>query len=1657
MRDRSIGDIRKDENLACPPPNIELNSKSHSNRDHKRASEHHNECSKNELKSLQDSLSQFFTPTNPRRSCTTAPAPQTERANSDNEQKHRHPLEIVVPNSNDGMKRTKGRQKANDIPVSPNSSTPSPNRHADKLVDSLSPYFSANAERRRKHERGQYLQLCNGGVPPKKKSRNSESGGEMNGLLTVPGRSVHNHRVLDDEQFDSESERSRAMVSTHSTKSTLFDDKSSFSTNDFEVPRYSSPTSNKKRPNLRSSDASRKSASNFSRTTSSSTLNGLKNRTVGERSVRARLSNNLLKRARHARMAAPTKLRGRAGSILPMTPKKSRPTAKPASSTIVTHNNSNSSLILKSPIRRTSFSPVKSFKMMGDVGDEKPVKITKQDEALYHKTRVIVQKRLDDNSRLMYEKGEEGVFPSKIRIGRYEITTCYSSPYPQEYACLPLLYVCERCLIYLSNDVSHNSKCKYKYPPGNEIYRSDNISVFEIDGNSARVYCRNLCLLAKLFMDHKTLYFDVEPFLFYVLTVHDEHGSHFVGYFSKEKYSHQQFNLACIVTLPCYQKKGYGRFLIDFSYLLSRREKMLGTPERPLSEMGRLAYESYWRTAIFEFLHQRQQKDDMNTMSVMDIAQGTGIAVHDIVDTMKEAGFLSPADVDSPKSPSLCWTIDWELIDAHWSAAKRNNRRIWLEESRLRWTPRVYSPQTDFLLRSPLRSPVLSAAASPRKLREFAISGTSFRPSNIQTQKQFSTSTSAPVASTSRSSQKSQRKNGQAAVLQNDKKQNARNAFNDDCEPMASTSRADESTLIQPIQRLFDGAETRKAFAAALERSAQNLTTSESSESDADFEFHRSVAQSSASTAAFHQRKKRRPRPARDGTMKYRNRRASYSSDGSDWSDNAVDMRPFSYQRLGLNSTNAVGWKKLPAEVERAEQRARGVISPNLPASAQKGKDDLVETSDCDSFVQTRPSSGSKSRSRGRKVAAKKPTGGKSPRKKEENGKAAKKRAPRKSSAPKRPSSGKKTTRTSPQRKSMARSLSPKRRSPTREVDESRHSTFRAESDEDDEPYRSSTSPQPINDRRSRHSLLHRTTMNIRTEMINLGGEPDTINLGHEPDDTNKFESSFTPSQAEPKAPQPHNLLEEDEESEVTQTVEVNSNFASTLNFVQPANSFVSSQQQPHRLNSEHHRWSLQEIPLECNQQYDISYSNPQYQTTQQHYLADSEPSIELQQTRSTLEQPQLTREFGTQPATGSNSEMPVLKPRDQTVDVDDEMPTLGEEDDNVDDDAPPQLSPCYERQLDSPDNAGAFEPPQLEDSTLPIEKPTSSQAPPSISSAAPKPRSFDSMTAESSAMPSIYHAGPGSLEEQKSDSFGSVGSLNQHPSHQSPLTVQGASSFKSVNHPPAAVPIFSPQTAVNTPNSLQPHSHASNSTGASETLNVSDILSPPTLQKQPDPMSNYPVNPQPAVVQQQVANPVYSPPKAAPTNSSKKEKQLMSKINNTSSRRRNTTDGSPMKQQAMQRNSMDTVTPTVGNSNVAPPLGLNGVMPPFLPNVSPWIQHPMTNGFQFQMPQTQNTADWNQQTMSQQPAAVYNPAFYGNPGFGSYTQPYNIGMMSAPPDQVHRFSAFFQPQNQQQMAQPQTPMMSFGATPFTNPAIANAASMNANASANPLYYNSYG
>ena len=104
-------------------------------------------------------------------------------------------------------------------------------------------------------------------------------------------------------------------------------------------------------------------------------------------------------------------------------------------------------------------------------------------------------------------------------MGEFEMDAWYFSPFPEEYGKASKLFVCEWCLKYMQLQktlLCHN--CKKRQPPGREIYRRGNISMFEVDGGEDKVYCQNLCLLAKVFLDHKTLYFDVQPFMFYILT-----------------------------------------------------------------------------------------------------------------------------------------------------------------------------------------------------------------------------------------------------------------------------------------------------------------------------------------------------------------------------------------------------------------------------------------------------------------------------------------------------------------------------------------------------------------------------------------------------------------------------------------------------------------------------------------------------------------------------------------------------------------------------------------------------------------------------------------------------------------------------------------------------------------------------------------------------------------------------------------------------------------------------------------------------------------------------------------------------------------------------------------------------------------------------------
>ncbi|XP_067155998.1 histone acetyltransferase KAT6B isoform X6 [Apteryx mantelli] len=223
-----------------------------------------------------------------------------------------------------------------------------------------------------------------------------------------------------------------------------------------------------------------------------------------------------------------------------------------------------------------------------------------------------------------------GRYPSVIEFGKYEIQTWYSSPYPQEYARLPKLYLCEFCLKYMKSKnilLRHSKKCGWFHPPANEIYRRNDLSVFE------------------------------------------------------EKLCQQKYNVSCIMIMPQYQRQGFGRFLIDFSYLLSRREGQAGSPEKPLSDLGRLSYFAYWKSVILEYLNCHHEKQ----ISIKGMSRATGMCPHDIATTLQQHSMIDK------REDRFVIIRREKLISSHMEKLKANPRINEVDPESLRWTPLLVS------------------------------------------------------------------------------------------------------------------------------------------------------------------------------------------------------------------------------------------------------------------------------------------------------------------------------------------------------------------------------------------------------------------------------------------------------------------------------------------------------------------------------------------------------------------------------------------------------------------------------------------------------------------------------------------------------------------------------------------------------------------------------------------------------------------------------------------------------------------------------------------------------------------------------------------------------------------------------------------------------
>lgn len=129
------------------------------------------------------------------------------------------------------------------------------------------------------------------------------------------------------------------------------------------------------------------------------------------------------------------------------------------------------------------------------------------------------------------------------------------------------------------------------------------------------------------------------------------------------------------MTLPCYQRHGYGRFLIEFSYLLSRKEGMAGTPEKPLSDLGKLSYQSYWKSTILSFIKEKSM------ITIEEISKATGMNVHDIASTLQTFSMISYKEEEAESK------YDIEIEKKYLNLLEK--QRLKVDEDCLRWTPLI--------------------------------------------------------------------------------------------------------------------------------------------------------------------------------------------------------------------------------------------------------------------------------------------------------------------------------------------------------------------------------------------------------------------------------------------------------------------------------------------------------------------------------------------------------------------------------------------------------------------------------------------------------------------------------------------------------------------------------------------------------------------------------------------------------------------------------------------------------------------------------------------------------------------------------------------------------------------------------------------------------
>lgn len=118
----------------------------------------------------------------------------------------------------------------------------------------------------------------------------------------------------------------------------------------------------------------------------------------------------------------------------------------------------------------------------------------------------------------------------------------------------------------------------------------------------------------------------------------------------------------------------------------------MGTPERPLSDLGKLSYRSYWKGVLLDILRKHKYLSFIlsiiltffrGNLSIKDLSKMTAIKPDDIISTLQSLNLIKYW-----KGQHII-SVTPRIIEEHLKKSSKNTTKI--VSSKIHWTPPQYS------------------------------------------------------------------------------------------------------------------------------------------------------------------------------------------------------------------------------------------------------------------------------------------------------------------------------------------------------------------------------------------------------------------------------------------------------------------------------------------------------------------------------------------------------------------------------------------------------------------------------------------------------------------------------------------------------------------------------------------------------------------------------------------------------------------------------------------------------------------------------------------------------------------------------------------------------------------------------------------------------